>query len=153
MNGVNVATLVSSISVLVAVVAVVVTWWLNHKQRALQLRLTLFDKRLAIYRATEEFINSVLKTDGSINLFIDFRKFQDVVEEAKFLFPDDSGVATYLTEVKDKGLKLYPFAKKKEGQTASEQNPEANELIKYFAYDALTKRNLVFAPQLKVPKP
>lgn len=67
-TGVHVATLISSISAAAAVVAVIVSLWLGHKQRELQLRLTLFDKRLAIFRATKGFLNSVLKADGSINL-------------------------------------------------------------------------------------
>ncbi len=140
----HVATLISSISAATAVIAVVVSLRLGHKQRELQLRLALFDKRFAVYRATEEFINVVLRTDGVFNLIDDLCKFQEAIEQANFLFPCDSGVMAYLTEVKEKALRLE--------SEAIEQSSETMELQMYFSDTALKKRELVFAPQLNVSK-
>ena len=95
----------------------------------------------------------MLKADGSINLFIDLRKFQDVMEEAQFLFPDDSGVMPYLNEVKEKALKLHVI-RKKQGAAPTAVAPEDDplELIAYFGEPARHARLKVFTPQLKVGK-
>jgi hypothetical protein len=119
----------------------------------LQLRLSLFDKRLAIFRATEGFLNSVLKADGSINLSVDYTKFHYVIEEAQFLFPEDSDVMSYLTEVKEKAEKLYVIRKKQDA-AAADVVPEGDplELIAYFGEPARRRRVEVFSPHLKVGK-
>jgi ABC-type uncharacterized transport system YnjBCD permease subunit len=150
---VHAATLISSVSAAAAVVAVIVSLWLGHKQRELQLRLSLFDKRLAVFRATEGFLNSVLKADGSINLSVDYTKFQYVIEEAQFLFPDDSNVMPYLTDVKEKAKKLYVIRKKQDA-AAAKVAPEDDplELIAYFGEPARRRRVEVFSPHLKVGK-
>ena len=143
---------VPSVATVLAIVALVGAWYQWYRQRELQLKLTLFDKRFAVFREVEKFKNLILMKNGSIDLLTDYPPFQDAMEQAKYLFPKDSDVVPYLTEVGDKARRLFDLAMKRDHDKVMgnvQPSSEIYDLMVYFGDQAIPKRNEVFGPHLQ----
>jgi hypothetical protein len=151
--GLKTSEWIAFVATTVALVSVCVSLLLGYKQRALQIRLALFDKRFAVYRAVGEFIVCILKANGTFDLTVEFRRFQDSMEQAKFLFPRKSKVVPYLTEIRDKAMKLWPLCVKRDRDAEAGivlPNPEIFDLLANLSGPVLQKRDDVFSEDLQV---
>ena len=126
---------------------------LGNQQRETQVKLELFDKRFAVFEGVETFVVTILTKNGAINLLDDYRKFLYLKEQAEFLFPENSSVIPYLTEVQMKAKKLWDLSLTRDRE-ASQGNlvgfPEITELLGYFGDQAISKRNEIFTSYLRV---
>jgi hypothetical protein len=132
-------------------IGVIAALFIAARQRALQLKLSLFDKRFVVYREVEEFICRIVRNNGSWEPDDELR-FLDAKERAHFLFPEKSRVVPYLDTLYDKARQLRSLKRDHEAQMGVvHENREIFDLLSYFSVPAQRERIKVFSPHLYVP--
>ena len=92
------------------------TWWVAHQQKKInrqqlevnehRIRLDLYDRRWAVYEATERFMDQVIRNLSPE--FEDFSEFGRSTRHAKYLFEND--VNTYLDELRKRAALLRQWS-------------------------------------------
>jgi hypothetical protein len=75
--------------------------WITRRNSEIarqKLRLDLYERRYAVYREARRFRDSVTLWNREPTVTI-AESFVELAEQARFLFPPDSGVASYLEEM------------------------------------------------------
>jgi hypothetical protein len=102
--------LIPAASILVSVVALVISLWIASRQRDVQerqLKKDLFDRRFEIYTKTRDFMSYVMRSDGKIVLTgEEYRDFANTMEKAEVLCPK---VHPYLVDLDKTVRELYGY--------------------------------------------
>jgi hypothetical protein len=138
-----VLSVLGQLGTVVALVAVIVALREGHKQRKLQLKLSLFDKRFSVFRRADDFVNLVLREQGRFDIKTDYMAFVYAKEEAQFLFPRKSAIRPYLEEIRSKAMELSAATDeivraRVEGKP--EETVEIKELMRHFLDETTSKK-------------
>lgn len=151
------SVLAPTLSAFAAISALAISLWVAHEQRKLsrsQLKHSYFEKRYAVFRATEDFLNHVLRVDGSLKLVSDeFRTFHYALEQAEFLFGPD--VVGYMNELKKTVVDIHPQVFERDHLALMklqklELDTEITAVLMRLAGPLTEKRKQVFGPYLQL---
>ena len=152
-----VSVLAPTASALAAVTALGLSLWVAFKQRQIQerqLKQSLYDKRYAVFLTVEEFLNYVLRVNGSVNLLGDeVRRFLYAKEQAEFLYKRD--VVDYMEQLWQSVRVLYDKACKRDHlKKMNRQDDELNVGIVKTTIEIneafVERRKKLFGPYLQL---
>jgi hypothetical protein len=151
------------LSALVGISAVVVAVRLGILQRRIQegqrriqeaqLKNALYDRRFAVYDASEKFLVLIMQKNGAIETF-DLQGFVGEVEKGELLFGPE--VAAYLKELQTKAGEVYVKscdAKHKDTLRpfgGTDDHLAVTEMMRDFCGPMLERRKALFRPYLKL---
>lgn len=109
--GLKALTLVTTTIVAFYVARISRQQWLTNREK---LRLDLYDRRFRIYVPVMEFHKALVVWDGSEEQKKLVDPFIQAFREAKFLFPEHSGIFSFLKEFSEHAFFITNFDKLKE---------------------------------------
>lgn len=132
-----------SSSLLTPIIAIIALWiaWQQNVTRRRQVRVALFDKRLAVFNSTMKLVSAGVR-NAKIELDELFAFLADT-RETEFLFGED--ILKYVDEVYNRCLELH--TKAQQGRAATD-----TELLKWFVGQSNEAKRR-FGKYLSLPKP
>lgn len=126
--------IIGTILMTISTVALAIIGWRQYKITRLQIKSTLYPKRLAIYRHTIAFMNSNLcdLSDESLHAFWDA-----VGDESRFVL--DPKVVQHLERIYDKANRLLELQRNSRSKSGEPVEPEILDLRRWFS----AEKNLI----------
>ena len=121
--------------------------WQQHELAKERLKLGLFDKRFAIYKATQVLLSKILK-EGKCDLEM-LDEFRGATQDAIFLFDDE--IPAYLKEIENMFLHIWRFQEDLKGIRRSKKRTElcgVNMELFTILTEELPNLKNVFAPYI-----
>ena len=136
-DGGSAETAVAAFQALSLTIIGLMTWWVAHQQKRInrqqldvneyRIRLDLYDRRWAVYEATERFMEQVIRNLSPE--FEDFSEFSRSTLHAKYLFGND--VNTYMEELRARAASLRKWSQEYDQQVKGSPTPhDHNEVVK-----------------------
>lgn len=99
----DVLTAIFPIAISLAAAAIAGAQWWNGREKN---RLDLFDRRLAIFEATQTYYSALVAWKGEPDQQAARQNFLASISRAKFLFKDDSGIEAELQSLYEQSWKV-----------------------------------------------
>lgn len=101
-------TITAVATVIIAIIVAFISWqqWVVNREK---FRLDLYNRRFAIYLAVVDYRDAIFPSVKVIKLGETQDEFVRRLREARFLFPDESGVPVLLAEFWKKAIEIIQY--------------------------------------------